>query len=97
MRIHELAEQAREHARRYVDECKHYGYYMEHNEFDVQFERKFAELIVLDVHEINKETCRENKAEATDLPGYKTLMNLYYSVFRNKLSAHFGIDLGATV
>ena len=45
-RIKELSEQAWEYARSYVADCKHYGYYMEHNELQDQFEQKFAELIV---------------------------------------------------
>lgn len=45
-RIRELAEQARKYARDYVADCKHYGYYMEHNEYELRFEEKFAELIV---------------------------------------------------
>jgi len=45
-RIKELAEQARKYARDYVADCKHYGHYMEHNELEVKFEEKFAELIV---------------------------------------------------
>ena len=45
-RIRELAEQARKYARDYVAECKHYGHYMEHNEYELRFEEKFAELIV---------------------------------------------------
>jgi len=44
--IQKLAEQARAYARYYVAECKHHGYYMEHNELEVRFEKKFAELIV---------------------------------------------------
>ena len=45
-RIRELAEQARKYARDYVAECKHYGHYMEHNEYELRFEEKFAELII---------------------------------------------------
>lgn len=45
-RIKELSSQARDYAREYVADCKQYGYYMEHSEFDIQFESKFAELIV---------------------------------------------------
>ena len=45
-RIRELADQARKYARDYVADCKHYGHYMEHNELEVKFEEKFAELIV---------------------------------------------------
>lgn len=47
-RMIELAEQADEYAKKYVAECKHYGYQMEWNEYDLQFEEKFAELIVYD-------------------------------------------------
>jgi len=45
-RIRKLSEQARKYARDYIADCKHYGHYMEHNELDVRFEEKFAELIV---------------------------------------------------
>ena len=45
-RIRELAEQARKYARDYVAECKHYGHYMEQNEYELRVEQKFAELIV---------------------------------------------------
>jgi hypothetical protein len=45
-RIRELSSQARDYASEYVADCKQYGYYMEHNEYDLRFEAKFAELIV---------------------------------------------------
>ena len=45
-RIQQLAEQARKYARDYVAECKHYGHYMEQNEYELRVEQKFAELIV---------------------------------------------------
>lgn len=45
-RIKELAEQAKEYARNHVADCRTYGYYMEHNEYELQFEKKFAELIM---------------------------------------------------
>jgi hypothetical protein len=45
-RIQQLVEQARKYARDYVADCKHYGHYIEHNELEVKFEEKFAELIV---------------------------------------------------
>lgn len=54
-RIRELAEQARTYARDYVAECKHHGYYMEHNELEVKFEEKFAELIVRECAEFLEE------------------------------------------
>lgn len=44
-RLKELAEQARNNAREYVEECKHYGHHMEHNEYELQFEKRFADLI----------------------------------------------------
>lgn len=44
--IKNLSNQAHEYAREYVAECKHYGYYMDYNEYNIQFEKKFAELIV---------------------------------------------------
>lgn len=47
--IRELAEQARDYVRKHVAECKHYGYYMEHNEYELQFEEKFVELILIEV------------------------------------------------
>ena len=45
-RIQQLADQARQYAREYVADCKHYGHYMEHNELEVKFEEKFAELLI---------------------------------------------------
>lgn len=45
-RIKELAGQARKYARDYVAECRHYGHYMEHNEYELRFAEKFAELII---------------------------------------------------
>lgn len=45
-RIKELAEHAKKYARDYVSECKHYGYCIEQNEYELRFEQKFAELIV---------------------------------------------------
>lgn len=45
-RIKELASQAHEYARNYVVDCKTYGHYMDHNELEQQFERKFAELLI---------------------------------------------------
>jgi hypothetical protein len=42
----ELAEQAKEYARSHVADCRRFGYYMEYNEYELRFEKKFAELIV---------------------------------------------------
>jgi len=60
-RIKELSSRARDYAREYVADCKQYGYYMEHNEYDLQFEAKFAELIVKECAEIadNADATRE--------------------------------------
>ena len=62
-RIKELAEQAKQYAREYVAECKHYGHYMEHNEYDIRFEEKFAELIVRECIDINKQELAFNAFE----------------------------------
>lgn len=51
-RLKELAEQARQYASDYVANCKHYGYYMEHNEHNVKFEEKFAELLIKETIQI---------------------------------------------
>jgi hypothetical protein len=45
-RIKELAVQAKEYARSHVADCRRFGYYMEYNEYELRFEKKFAELIV---------------------------------------------------
>jgi hypothetical protein len=63
-RIQELAEQARKYAREYVADCKHYGHYMEHNELEVKFEEKFAELIVRECVAICEDTAGEHIADA---------------------------------
>ena len=52
-RIQELAEQAEKYAREYVVECKHYGHYMEHNEYNIRFKEKFAELIIRECAKIS--------------------------------------------
>ena len=44
--IRELAVQAKEYARSHVADCRRFGYYMEYNEYELRFEKKFAELIV---------------------------------------------------
>ena len=47
-RLEELARQARDHANNYVSECKHYGHLQVITEFERQFEKRFAELLVKD-------------------------------------------------
>lgn len=47
-RLEQLAKQARQYADSYVSECKHYGQLQVITEFERQFEKQFAELIVQD-------------------------------------------------
>ena len=58
--IKELAGQARKYARDYVAECRHYGHYMEHNEYELRFAEKFAELVVRECVSICKDKERPN-------------------------------------
>lgn len=44
--VKKLSALAKAHARRYVEDCKTYGHYMEDDEFQQQFESKFSELII---------------------------------------------------
>lgn len=60
-RIKELTEQAREYARQYVAHCRTYGYYMEYNEEQTQFEGKFAELIVKECVKVMYDNAIERK------------------------------------
>ena len=46
--IQQLSNRAKEYARDYILDAKQYGYYTEENEFEIRFEKKFAELIVRD-------------------------------------------------
>ena len=83
-RITQLAEQARKYARDYVSDCKHYGYYMEHNEYDLQFEKKFAELIV---NECSAKIERDYKYER----GEDTKWIIAFAI-ANDLKEHFGVE-----
>ena len=57
-RIQELAVQAKEYARSHVADCRRFGYYMEYNEYELRFEKKFAELIVRECARIvNENDC----------------------------------------
>ena len=76
-RIKELADQARKYARDYVADCKHYGHYMEHNELDVRFEEKFAELIVRECMQVLD-------------PGEHQLIARFQA--RKWLQEHFGVE-----
>jgi hypothetical protein len=75
-RTKELTLQARKYARDYVAECKHYGHYMEQNEYELRFEEKFALLIVRECVEINKQELAFN--------AFERLMNRYKD--------HFGVE-----
>jgi hypothetical protein len=55
-RIRELAVQAKEYACSHVADCRRFGYYMEYNEYELRFEKKFAELIVRECAEIVKDS-----------------------------------------
>jgi hypothetical protein len=44
--IQQLSNRAKEYARDYILDAKQYGYYTEENEFEIRFEKKFAELII---------------------------------------------------
>ena len=91
-RIKELAEQARTYARYYVAECKCHGYYMEHNELEVRFEKKFAELIVrecLDIVEAQKESLCDNENTWCDQDyGYEQAVNDSVDMVKK----HFGVE-----
>jgi hypothetical protein len=85
--IKELAEQAREYACDYVADCKHYGYYMEHNELEIKFEEKFAELIVKECADIiqreSDKAIRNNTYMGDDVPA---------SVTQWAIKKHFGVE-----
>jgi hypothetical protein len=85
-RIQQLAVEAGKYARDYVADCKHYGHYMEHNELEVKFEEKFAELIVRECVGVADDyvkdcTCDEHK-------------NCKHprSIIGRKIKEHFGVE-----
>ena len=80
-RVKELADQAKTYARNHVSECKHYGYYMEHNEYDLRVEAKFAELII-------KECCKT--VANSDIEGDNNA-KLRGEILMN-ITKHFGVE-----
>lgn len=78
-RIRELAEQAHMYARDYVEECKHYGYHMEHNEFELRFRSKFAELIIKE--------CASLTLDYGGPDHYTGWLD-----YRDEIKKHFGIE-----
>jgi hypothetical protein len=81
-RIYQLAEQARKYAHDYVAECKQYSHYMEHNEYELRFEEKFALLIVREcVNEIHV-------ADVGDLKG----KGYYLDKVAEHIEKHFGVE-----
>jgi hypothetical protein len=90
-RIKELSSQARDYAREYVADCKQYGYYMEHNEYDLQFEAKFAELIVKEMCGMMEQAeddcyhCFEPSERPTE---YISWLNEW----RTRFEQHFGVE-----
>ena len=79
-RIKKLVEQARKYARDYVTECKHYAHYMEHNEYELRFEEKFAELIVRECADV----AWMNTPETEELE--------YSNLISDKIKEHFGVE-----
>jgi hypothetical protein len=81
-RIKELAVQAKEYARSHVADCRRFGYYMEYNEYELRFEKKFAELIVRECIKI----CSDVEAD--------TEMNLSDGalVCMAEIKEHFGVE-----
>jgi len=80
-RIKELAEQAREYARNYVADCKQYGYYMEHNELELRFEEKFAELII-------RECLSFAQSHASQIEDYAAGIDSVH----DRIKEHFGVE-----
>jgi hypothetical protein len=78
-RIRELSSQARDYAREYVADCKQHGYYMEHNEFDLQFESKFAELIVRECVQVGNQAWLKDNSTVPAFPS-------------NQIKEHFGVE-----
>ena len=76
-RIKELAVQAKEYARSHVADCRRFGYYMEYNEYELRFEKKFAELIVAEC----AEACEKNSYLA--LNGWQRA---------KQIREHFGVE-----
>jgi hypothetical protein len=106
-RINELSSRARDYAREYVADCKQYGYYMEHNEYDLQFEAKFAELIVKECAQVletngdNQRTIRMTESTGHDkttdwMEGYEEAVKQYGGFLLKKnakqIKKHFGVE-----
>lgn len=85
-RFRELGKQARAYAREYVEECKRYGHYMEHNEFDLRFEQKFAELLIKE--------CAKAAREFVITENNKLVEKVYISPWELQVAIedHFGIE-----
>ena len=88
-RIQALAEQARKYARDYVADCKHYGHYMEHNELEVKFEEKFAELIVRECVQVCEPILDEPYEDMTEFG--KGLVE-GQDVAIERIKEHFGVE-----
>jgi hypothetical protein len=96
-RIRELADQARKYAHDYVADCKHYGHYMEHNELEVKFEEKFAELIIKKCMDIAKQVENEKfEVSGSAEPEYRKGINdgrrnAAWGI-KNRMKLHFGVE-----
>jgi hypothetical protein len=60
----EIYELARQRARNHVAECKHCGYYMDHNEFELRFREAFYELVVEQCARWIEDNCADGFFEA---------------------------------
>ena len=80
-RIQELAVQAKEYARSHVEDCRRFGYYMEYNEYELRFEKKFAELIVRE--------CIDIAQDRANFPGYPP--NDVNDII-DEIREHFGVE-----
>lgn len=90
-RIRELAEQARKYARDYVAECKHYGHYMEHNEYELRFEEKFAELIVRECCQLIDDSTPVYSPENLQEDYCKGKLDGYHAALL-EIKKHFGVE-----
>jgi hypothetical protein len=89
-RIKELAVQAKEYARSHVADCRRFGYYMEYNEYELRFEKKFAELLVRECAEVIDDgrfsvmECEGNSHRVSYNNG------IYYAL--SSVKKHFGVE-----
>lgn len=68
----QLSSEAAEYARRYVEECEAYGYWMEDNEYDIQFQNKLLELFAVECvkvcRSVGEMAAEKNQSSVTSDP-----------------------------